>query len=221
MLTEPELSIDDKFAKRKQVDNHIKLIMASNEDMIVPISNNDRRFAVFDVSAKHQKDATYFDPLYAQMNSGGLAAMLHELLTMDLGDWHPRKNIPDTAARNEQKQGALRGFDAVLLDWLRSGLFPARVHGDGKISVTTIGVFNYLQEKYKREDITLHQIGLLFNDLEFGKLRRGGSRGYLVPRLADARAAWNEKRPPVTWDDTAEWQSMVDQGPRYEDDAPF
>jgi hypothetical protein len=44
---------------------------------------------------KHIQDKVYFGAIYKQMENGGYAAMLHDLLNMDLSDFDIR-DVPDT-----------------------------------------------------------------------------------------------------------------------------
>jgi hypothetical protein len=70
--------------------NRIHLMMASNNDWVVPASAEARRFAVFDVSSIHRQDQAYFGPIIAEMDidgeAAGIAAMLYDLhrLPLDL-----------------------------------------------------------------------------------------------------------------------------------------
>ena len=72
-------------------------------------AGNPRRTALPDAAtaADHIGDFAYFAALNAQMANGGLAAMLHDLLTMDIGDFHPRRSVPDTPELAEQKMHSL------------------------------------------------------------------------------------------------------------------
>jgi hypothetical protein len=94
--------------------------MASNEQWVVPAGDNARRFAVLEVSEDHKEDYPYFAAIDAQMESGGLEAMLHELQTIDISDVQLRK-APYTRALLEQKEHTLAGVDRFVLDFLRSG----------------------------------------------------------------------------------------------------
>ena len=65
-------------------------------------------------------------PLYAEIDRGGLAAMLHDLLAMDLGDWHPREDGPETDALTDQRSLGLDPVHAAVLDMLREGAVAVR-----------------------------------------------------------------------------------------------
>src|SRR5260370_21068633 len=57
------------------------------------------------------------------MRDDGCAAMLHDLLRMDLGDWQPRM-IVETAGLADQKQQSLEPEISWLQDILVAGQLP-------------------------------------------------------------------------------------------------
>jgi hypothetical protein len=103
MITEPTLQIE-----RKGVDvdsdwpNALHIVMTGNPEQIAPVESDDRRFAVFEANDCRKDDKSYFDALYAEIENGGTAAMLYDLLKMDLGDWRPFPAYR-TAAHRKQK----------------------------------------------------------------------------------------------------------------------
>jgi hypothetical protein len=62
------------------VKNFIRLIVASNNDWVVPAGLEERRFFVLDISDKYMQNHEYFKKLFDQMDNGGREAMLHDLL---------------------------------------------------------------------------------------------------------------------------------------------
>lgn len=125
LLTEPVIAYEGKGANIVAGRNLVHLMMASNNDWITPASVEARRFAVFDVTDERRGDRTFFGKLKQQMErGGGYAAMLHDLLSMDLGDWHPSTEIPKTQALADQK---LHSLDPATLFWrslLERGTLP-------------------------------------------------------------------------------------------------
>lgn len=91
LITEGTLTIEGKGKDIITVPNHLHVMMAGNEDWIVPAGEIERRFQVQAVADTHAQEATWFGPLYAQLHTGGLEAMLFDLLHRDLGKWHPRQ----------------------------------------------------------------------------------------------------------------------------------
>ena len=211
MLTEPTLPIEGKGRDVIEAPNYTKVVMASNEDWVAAVDDDDRRFAVFDVSKDRQRDEAYFAALYAELDGGGLAAMLHDLLAMDLEGWHPRRAIPDTTARQEQRAATLDGFDAFFLDLLREGTIPAHSWpGVDQPRVSTAALRELAAERNRRTDITFNQVSDLLGRLGFRKDRRSRPSGFVLPTLPEARAAWDRVRSPVAWDDADRWVAMGD-----------
>ena len=76
------------------------------------VESDDRRFAMFEASDRRKDDKPYFDTLYAEIETDGAAAMLYDLLNMDLGDWRPFPAYRNAAHR---KQKALNLLPAQAL----------------------------------------------------------------------------------------------------------
>ncbi|MCC6677428.1 MAG: hypothetical protein IT436_09810 [Phycisphaerales bacterium] len=128
IVTEPTLMVEGKGIDAEQAPNRIKLGMASNSDWIVPATEDERRFFVLNASSRRIGDRAYFKAIADQMAAGGRAAMLHELLNLDLSDFDPR-DVPKTAALAEQiKEG--REPELVWLDdLLEDGMLPDSARG--------------------------------------------------------------------------------------------
>ena len=111
MVTEPTLTLEAKYKDITTVRNCLHIVMASNEEWVVPATKDERRFAVFDVNDKYApaicgeaQSKAYFEPLHAQIGGDGCAAMLWDLSEVQLGGWHPRSDYPKTAALQEQSE---------------------------------------------------------------------------------------------------------------------
>ncbi|WP_134681540.1 DUF5906 domain-containing protein [Paracoccus ravus] len=120
MITGEQLGFEGKGRKAIQADNHLGVIVSSNNDYVVPAGLDERRFCVMDVSEKHKQDDAYFKPLREQMNAGGREAMLHDLKAMDLSAFNIRK-VPQTKALADQKLEAAPTFLKWLVDVLTLG----------------------------------------------------------------------------------------------------
>lgn len=120
LITEKTMSFEGKGKPVVQGPNHLHVVMASNEDWVVPATHDERRFAVFETHGTAAKGFKHFGTLIEEgpKRTSLLAAMLYDLQRMDLGDWHPRKNIPQTDALVAQK---VQGFakDPVSSWWHR------------------------------------------------------------------------------------------------------
>lgn len=212
MVTEPTIRVEQKGVDSQEFPNCLHVIMASNERWVVPAGEGDRRFVVFDVSEAHKEDRDWFDPLFAQLDAGGLAAMLHDLLAMDLGNWHPRQARPKTDAHAEQKAQSLRGVDRLWFDCLTSGELPAgSLLADGTVKVRTRELLDQFASRTSNPNVNKTSLGMLLSGtmvFEGGREAQGGKATFVVvPALAQARQRWNEKRFPFPWPPADGWSA--------------
>jgi hypothetical protein len=218
MITEPTLLIEPKGLGKFTARNRLHVMMASNERWVVPAGADERRFAIFDVSPhlaarpgdpNEERNRAFWDGLYAEIEGEGLQGFLHDLLELDLGNWHPRRGVPQTAALNEQKAASLTGFKKVWFDLLASGELPylrtMRDCGAGHVFVSTSELLEYAQQRTRRDDMTLTEVGDLLARQGCEKDDRRRPRGWIVPPLADARRKWGEVEFPAAWRPTPGW----------------
>jgi len=207
LITEPVLSFEPKGRPIVSGPNMLHVVIASNEDWIVPASTDERRFAVFeaDTEARRRLPSGFFDALNAQMANGGLAAMLHELQNLELAGWHPRAAIPNTQALTEQKVQAFRR-DPLSFWWFRTletGAWDLKAReGDWLVNfvdVDSVGKEQMLVEigsiakgmnrpgQFSKKAVAqfLKAVGV-----EVDAKNKKGMRVWRIPRLAEARAAF-------------------------------
>jgi hypothetical protein len=129
LATEDTLIIEPKGFPAVPVPNRLHIIMASNNDWVVPASLSSRRFFVLDVLPLHQGDRPYFNALWRQMEQeGGLQAMLYDLLHDDLSDFEHR-DIPKTEGLIEQRKLSLPIPERWWMDCLSRGFVFVSKHG--------------------------------------------------------------------------------------------
>jgi NAD(P)-dependent dehydrogenase (short-subunit alcohol dehydrogenase family) len=112
MITEQFLTIEAKYQNAVQMPNFVHLMMASNEDWVVPAALDARRFFVLEVSAVRAKDHAYFGDIWSELDNGGYQAMLHDLLKHDLTFYNPRR-VPVTEGLQTQRKLSLPAAE----DW--------------------------------------------------------------------------------------------------------
>jgi hypothetical protein len=128
LVTERHTIREPKGVDPRQEISCVHLFLASNSDWVVPASPDDRRAFVLDVLDTHRNDVEYFAAIQAQMEAGGYAAMLHDLLAHDLTGFKVQ-HYPDTAALQEQKTQSFDSFNAWWLDVLYRGYVWDSDHG--------------------------------------------------------------------------------------------
>ncbi len=113
LITEKKIRIEIKGRDSFQLDNFTRVLFSSNKDWVVPMEINDRRFFVMDVSNRHKGDTEYFGALHWEMENGGRAALLYDLLQRDITEFVPTL-FPQTKAMLEQK---LHSFTPLQTWW--------------------------------------------------------------------------------------------------------
>lgn len=224
IVTEPHLMLEAKGKDAEMWPNRLHLLMASNDEWVIPASGDERRFCVVDVSSARRGDWRYFKELADQMERGGLEAMLYDLQRCDLSTFEVR-SIPSTDALQDQKWSSLRGPER----WLGEALRNAAIYGVEWTDVeeplvSKEGVYanyqtqarNHYGEKYPadmrlfwRKLIAILKSGGL--ELEDVRKRSGPDREKKVrfPTLTRTREAFSIfLGGPVLWDGSPEVQEI-------------
>ncbi len=125
LITERQFQIEGKGLDIVTDANCMSVLMATNDDWAVDATADERRYFVLKVSEVRMQDSDYFDPMFAQMDKeGGNQTLLHELLTFDLGKWHPQQNLPKTDELNRQVELNLPPLRKGLVDIFKTGALP-------------------------------------------------------------------------------------------------
>jgi hypothetical protein len=229
LITEDTLTIEAKGRDPIEEPNRLHVMLASNNEWVVPAGAYERRFVVQRVADTHRQDAAWFGPIYKQMRAGGYEAMLFDLLHRDLGDWHPRQ-IVRTAALAEQQEESLSPLDAWWLQLLQTAVLVG-----ANSSAPDRAISNKYEDEISESDgfggtrtHTVKHDGLYdqaravspklkgYTDAALGRyLRQQGCRnawvrrhrGWQFPPLVECRHRWLERFPMTVWHDseTKEW----------------
>lgn len=215
LVTSPIQQIEAKGIDPIRLKNHVRIMMTSNEDWVVPAGKDERRFCVLDVDPRCAQNSTYFAEMDREMEDGGYEALLADLLAFDLSTVDLRR-IPKTAALLEQKVRSLDHVESWLYGALMRGT-STRLGERWLMEVaTSVLVDDYLETsertgiKRKAEETLFatkvrkilptiqRKKGLV--PVQGGEFRRGWI--WLMPSLAEARAAFAEAmQQPIDWDD--------------------
>lgn len=128
LITEHTLTIEGKYRNAVTVRNRLHVLIASNKDWVIPASVDERRFAVLEALDTRRGDRAYFAALVAQMDNGGLAAMLDELQHRDIVGFEVR-DVPLTEALQVQKALSLSSLERWWLAVLERGFLWKSRHG--------------------------------------------------------------------------------------------
>jgi hypothetical protein len=232
LITEPTIPIEAKGVDVVNAENHLHVIMATNNEWAVRAGPDARRYAVFDVSERRQGDHDYFAALVAQMDNGGLAAMLHDLLAQDLSGFHPEKDRPTTEALLRQMDLSMADADMAVHNMLHQGDPPHELvtnrHGCVFVATRLLADAARLDERqYTGLGRALQAAagsGCKSTRSYIGDgYRRRQYRGFWLPPLDMARQHWQRHiGRTVSWPvDVTNWVVEVAQMEEDSDDNPF
>ena len=224
IITEDTLTIEQKGRDPIEVPNLLHVMMASNNEWVVPAGAHERRFMVQKVNEAHRQDPSWFGPLYKQMREGGYEAMLFDLLARDLGNWHPR-DIVHTEALTGQQEESLSALDEWWLELLQTGVLVGADEDDPSRAISNkyeieqdLGTDGFGVKKTRmvwREGLydQARRISPRLkgrSDAAFGRYLKDRDctrewvcreRGWQFPPLAKCRAEWLERFPDTKWYD--------------------
>lgn len=210
LVTEPVISYEAKGKDITAGRNMVHMMLASNEEWIVPAGKDARRFFVSDVSDRRRGDHAFFGRLWRQMEDGGFAAMMHDLLAMDLDGWRPSSCIPQTRALGDQKVQSLDPPSKFFLWLLSEGNLAEIVLSEGELQDWQEGPIELGQEErthmlaaydaFLKRNRIMHVRATHKALVNAGKpiglstSRPGGQeRCWTVPSLAEMRANFEER----------------------------
>jgi hypothetical protein len=215
LITEPSLMIEQKGVDAVQWPNRLHVIMTANADWVVPASHDERRFAVFDVSDKYAKGmasedirSAYFEPLHREIKNGGLGAMLHDLLHLNIGNWHPRQ-VYETEGLRKQKEQSLSPLEQWFAQVLQDGELPCSFMSRSVFATTQVLVSSARERVPRQRDYFSYKaMGDFLRKQGCTSERTAQARGWKFPRLVDMRAQWSRRYGEWKWDnpELEDWQ---------------
>lgn len=208
LVTEPTTTYEGKGRDAVSGKNHVHIVMASNNDWVVPAGlDGERRFAVFNVSERRRGDHAFFRALNRQLDEGGLAGLLHDMLARDITGWHPRECVPQTEALAEQKALSMSPEESWWDGLLDSGRLPSYMDS---LPWTDEAVMVDRDELHMDYAMHAKRIGARVRDkkgLAMRIKRRAGWRDHNLV-LADGRKAWQWVLPRLE-DARAKWEASL------------
>ena len=123
LVTEPFLTIEEKYQPHRVIESVHRFFAASNHDHFAIIDADDRRMAFFRVSDRHKQDTAFFAKLVAAIeDESTVQRFVYDLRQRDLTSFDVRKK-PEALEQTSQKLKSLIGFDRYWYEVLCSGHF--------------------------------------------------------------------------------------------------
>lgn len=203
LVTEEHLVIEGKGVDAEAGSNYVHLILASNEDWVVPAGLDERRFFALEVGEAHKQDHAYFKAITGDLYNGGLEHLLHFLLTYDLSAFEVRQ-VPKTQALRGQQIESLKGFEKYLYEQLWEAALPKCGKPDGPrwfvFSTPLVEVaVDWLNQRRESPKVSTSKVQrVLEKRLGVEKGRLDNLNGYYWD-VAQMREAWDQEMFPVDW----------------------
>jgi hypothetical protein len=235
LITEDKFMLEQKGVDAGMWPNRLAVGIAANDEWVIPARDGERRYMMLESAATWAhgradpaKRKTYFKALDHEMRNGGLAAMMHELMAVDLGDWHPRE-VPDTEALQQQKRRSLAPIDQWFLTMLEEGQLP----GTATAVITKMGTTHARAITRQLKEDAVRRAPRLRNTLsddemvtylekwgctrnkhitytvkpEHGDELTMTGRGLVFLPLSELRHEWTRQFGTWKWDNQTEWGS--------------
>ena len=121
LITGNQHLIEQKGREMYVAKNLTRVCIIGNEDWLVPSSQDERRFAVFNVGAQRQQDTKFFQEMRTNIDDkGGNRLLLRQLMDHDLSGFNPNR-APETEGLLDQKIESLNPVHAWWHQCLQDG----------------------------------------------------------------------------------------------------
>jgi hypothetical protein len=196
LVTEGTVQIERKHIPAAFEPSMLHIVLASNEKWPVGVDADDRRFCVVRVRDDKSSDLGYFAAMLAELEAGGRAAMLAELLERPV-DPNRLRRPPNTDARRDLKVRSLGPEETWWYEKLWEGqLLP--FHKGWMPEVQKDTLYEDYVQALQKTGCTRRQfeteLGMLIRSLAPGarevRKRPDLKRWWIMPPLADCRRAF-------------------------------
>lgn len=119
LITGTHHNIEHKGKEPFKVDNLTRVFVLGNENWLVPATEDERRYAVFNVGNGRKQDRQFFKSMRTRMEKGGYRLLLTYLLNFDINV--DINHAPMTIGLVDQKHASLEPFEQWWLDCITEG----------------------------------------------------------------------------------------------------
>ena len=193
LVTEKSMLIEPKNINAFPWPNRLAIYMSGNDKWIVPASHDERRYAVNKVSERWKQNKTYFGPLFEEINNGGAAAMLYDMLALDLEGWHPRDNVPQTKALLDQKMLGLGGLELWYVHLLNVGELPCPDKKNPRFVISKNLLEAAKNHNARNKYTTSEELAGFLKEMGCTHKSNGKNWGWVFLPLGEAREAWRAR----------------------------
>ena len=185
LVTGTEHLIELKGKESFTVRNLTRVVVIGNEEWLVPASEDERRWAVFEVGDGRKQDRKYFEEMRLGLDEQGGSSYLLRYL-MDYKITQDVNLAPNTVGLTSQKISSLEPVPQWWYDTLSAGTIAG---GDWGGEWPDAIPSNRLREALRRWSGNRNIKGRLPNDVGFGKILRHMAPSFEKKKIGGARLA--------------------------------
>lgn len=115
LITGDWIRINPKNVSAHDERNHVNMVFLSNEFQPTPLEKDDRRHAV--IWTPTSLPQSFYTAVRDELRAGGVAALHHYLLHLDLGDFDEHAKAPMTRAKQDLIDVSLGSVERFHRDW--------------------------------------------------------------------------------------------------------
>lgn len=109
------IRINPKNVSAHDERNHVNLVFLSNESQPLVLEKDDRRYAVIHTPEKLPE--TFYHTIRDEIKGGGIAALHHYLLNLDLTGFDEHSKPPVTKAKTDLIEVSMDSISSFINDW--------------------------------------------------------------------------------------------------------
>lgn len=98
-INAPSIRVEEKYQPQKTLKNHLKFMIASNDEHVVAATENDRRYVVTDAKMNIRKPNAIYEKAHEQLygtrqrpHTDGIQSMFYDLMHLPIGDFEPERD---------------------------------------------------------------------------------------------------------------------------------
>ena len=110
----------------------VNIFMATNHEHVAHIEEHDARYWILKVSPRRFGDVAYWDALLKEIENGGVEAFLHDMLTRDVSNFVPLRDVPRD--NEEHRANKIASNPAAPELWLKDCLDNDQWLGSDKLA---------------------------------------------------------------------------------------
>jgi len=222
VITSKTMAVEKKGVDVTDGENHVHVLMTTNNDWAVPADFGERRFSVVHVSSIMKNNVDYFNALAAEMDGAGPSAFLGYLLKYDFSTINLREPVKTKALAEQIILGSEK-----LAQFIFRCLHDGKIYPDNPTWPAKIPTEDFVElfQKFSKDHamkgnslatyfgrgvkryipgIVKKKLTMSESDLHTGNpIMYTGSHPvmcYILPSLADCRKQFEKKLDnPFTW----------------------